>query len=447
MDKKKIGRFIKSLRESKGLTQEKMAEKFSVVISPVAISKWERGECFPDIDSVKDLAAFFNVSTDEIFNGEKINEFDFTGKYFISDPEWIHKQPEGTSLYKIRNEQERIIETRFNELLYTFVDNTISLNEEREFDYLCKTFYRLSEYGQTELGASPAPYKITYSAEWNNDNPNRIVERLKDLKFLIRTKVALMHNSSLDEKFWEAYKFFDYIYRPTFEKFLSMDLLEDKEYACSRLESCYFREKDLLLALTQYFNITHPLGQSGKDNAFINAFGFEYNEEQLTKNAIRTLIKSGAYINTSLISNTEEQTIHINVLKALYENHTRYHKPLLIPVFDGKKYYYFAVDNTEKNRKLAYKDYHGSGLSDKTIEQYEAHLKNSGIYKTETHQLSIGQLPIEQAAKCVINTINKMSLTEYLQCRDDKKTKKLLNELDELTLTQIREKYFTKENT
>lgn len=452
MNKKKTGSFIKSLRESKGLTQEDLVKEFSKfvggidVVSSVTISKWERGECFPDINNIKDLAKFFNVSVDEIFNGEKLNECDFSSIYFISTPEWKHKQSEGANLYKIENEQKLLIEKRFNELLYRLTNNTIGINEEKEFDYLCHTFYRLSEYGQTELGTPPASYIITYSAEWNNDDPNRIIERLKDLKFLIRTKVALMHHSSQNEKFWEAYKFFDYIYKPTFQKFLTIDLLEDNAYAISRLENCYFREKDLLLALTQYFNITHPLAQLDNGKKFIKTFGFEYNEEQLTKNAIRSLIESGACINKALIANTKELIERINILDVLYKNHVKYKKPLLIPVFDGNKYYYFAVENTEKNRALAYKDCSGNGMADDLIQEYETYLKTNGIFKTETSQLNIGLLPIELATKHITTTINKMPLNDYLKDRLQKKTEELLNDIDKLTLSQIREKYFSEEN-
>ena len=109
--------------------------------------------------------------------------------------------------------------------------------------------------------------------------------------------------SSVTISKWERGECFPDINKPTFEKFLTIDLLEDKAYAISRLENCYFREKDLLLALTQYFNITHPLAQLDNGKKFIKTFGFEYNKEQLTKNAIRSLIESGACINKALIAN------------------------------------------------------------------------------------------------------------------------------------------------
>ena len=53
---------ITLLRKQKGLTQEALA--FKLGISRQAISKWETGECEPDISKLKELAKLFNVSID-----------------------------------------------------------------------------------------------------------------------------------------------------------------------------------------------------------------------------------------------------------------------------------------------------------------------------------------------------------------------------------------------
>jgi transcriptional regulator with XRE-family HTH domain len=59
-----IGENIKRLRREKGITQETLADFMHV--SAAAVSKWERGETFPDISMVIPLASYFGVSTDEI---------------------------------------------------------------------------------------------------------------------------------------------------------------------------------------------------------------------------------------------------------------------------------------------------------------------------------------------------------------------------------------------
>lgn len=53
---------IAELRKAKGISQEQLAELLNTTRQ--AVSKWERGESYPDIDRLKDLSAFFNVSID-----------------------------------------------------------------------------------------------------------------------------------------------------------------------------------------------------------------------------------------------------------------------------------------------------------------------------------------------------------------------------------------------
>jgi len=59
-----IGENIKRLRREKNITQEKLAEHLS--ISCQAISKWERGETYPDITFIIPIASYFGVSTDDL---------------------------------------------------------------------------------------------------------------------------------------------------------------------------------------------------------------------------------------------------------------------------------------------------------------------------------------------------------------------------------------------
>ena len=74
-----IGENIKRLRREKNITQEKLAEHLN--ISCQAISKWERGETFPDITLVIPIANYFGVSTDELLgvdnakNEQKIRDY------------------------------------------------------------------------------------------------------------------------------------------------------------------------------------------------------------------------------------------------------------------------------------------------------------------------------------------------------------------------------------
>ena len=67
-----IGANIKRLRTEKNITQEQLSVAMSVTCA--AVSKWERGETFPDITLLQPLAYFFGVTLDELmgYDREKV---------------------------------------------------------------------------------------------------------------------------------------------------------------------------------------------------------------------------------------------------------------------------------------------------------------------------------------------------------------------------------------
>ena len=65
----KIGKFICELRKSQRLTQKDLANKLGV--TDKAVSKWERGLSYPDIELLIPLANILGVSTTELLMGEK----------------------------------------------------------------------------------------------------------------------------------------------------------------------------------------------------------------------------------------------------------------------------------------------------------------------------------------------------------------------------------------
>ncbi|MBR2041265.1 MAG: helix-turn-helix transcriptional regulator [Oscillospiraceae bacterium] len=61
---------LQELRKSKGLTQEELAEV--LYVSRTAVSKWESGRGLPNIDSLKEISAYFSVSIDDLLSADKI---------------------------------------------------------------------------------------------------------------------------------------------------------------------------------------------------------------------------------------------------------------------------------------------------------------------------------------------------------------------------------------
>ena len=90
---------IQELRKQKGLTQEELAEK--LYVSRTAISKWESGRGYPNIESLKAIAKFFSVTVDELLSSGEI--------------------------LTIAEEDNKRKEKRFRDLIYGLLDFSIAM--------------------------------------------------------------------------------------------------------------------------------------------------------------------------------------------------------------------------------------------------------------------------------------------------------------------------------
>lgn len=70
MDRYVTGDVIRSLRESKGLTQEALAQR--IFVSGKAVSKWETGHGYPDVSLLEPLAAALGISVIELLSGQPV---------------------------------------------------------------------------------------------------------------------------------------------------------------------------------------------------------------------------------------------------------------------------------------------------------------------------------------------------------------------------------------
>ena len=90
---------LQELRKQKGLTQEELAA--SLYVSRTAISKWESGRGYPNIESLKDIAKFFSVTVDELLSTDEV--------------------------LTIAEEDSRRKEKHFRDLVYGLLDTCIAL--------------------------------------------------------------------------------------------------------------------------------------------------------------------------------------------------------------------------------------------------------------------------------------------------------------------------------
>lgn len=66
----KLGEKIRSLRKQKNISQEVLAQYLGVSFQ--AVSKWENGDTMPDVTLIPAIAIFFEVSTDELFDFNRL---------------------------------------------------------------------------------------------------------------------------------------------------------------------------------------------------------------------------------------------------------------------------------------------------------------------------------------------------------------------------------------
>ena len=61
---------LKNYRKENNLTQEDLANK--LYVTRQAVSKWETGNNYPDVEKLKDLALLMNTSIDNLISKEEL---------------------------------------------------------------------------------------------------------------------------------------------------------------------------------------------------------------------------------------------------------------------------------------------------------------------------------------------------------------------------------------
>jgi len=75
MDQIQIGKFIAEERKVKKYTQRELADKLG--ISDKTISKWERGNGFPEVSLLLPLCNELEITVNELLSGKRLQEVDY----------------------------------------------------------------------------------------------------------------------------------------------------------------------------------------------------------------------------------------------------------------------------------------------------------------------------------------------------------------------------------
>ena len=78
MDQIAIGKFIAEERKRMGYTQKQLSEKLE--ISDKTVSKWERGNGFPEVSLLLPLCKELDITVNELLSGERVSLEDYQRK-------------------------------------------------------------------------------------------------------------------------------------------------------------------------------------------------------------------------------------------------------------------------------------------------------------------------------------------------------------------------------
>ena len=104
MDAQKFGTFIAQCRKEKSMTQSELAAK--IMVTDKAVSRWERGKGFPDINLLLPVAEALEVSVLELMHSERQKE---KAQLFQDDTAIVHLMENAVEMNKQNKQQDRII--------------------------------------------------------------------------------------------------------------------------------------------------------------------------------------------------------------------------------------------------------------------------------------------------------------------------------------------------
>ena len=135
-----LGEKIKEARKKCVLSQEQLAEKMNV--SRSAIAKWETDKGLPDLDNLKMLSSFLNVSVDYLLDDGKTVE-----EYVTREPYKLSDYGKGSK----KKKKDRVIREKFPDAeIHTLLGKLKLTKSEKVIDNLLG-FFTDAPFGMPDL--------------------------------------------------------------------------------------------------------------------------------------------------------------------------------------------------------------------------------------------------------------------------------------------------------
>ncbi|MBQ8234171.1 MAG: helix-turn-helix transcriptional regulator [Bacilli bacterium] len=128
-----MSEFILSLRKEKGYTQKFLAEKLNVTVQ--AVSKWETGKNYPDVDLYIPICELFGITITELIQGRRIS------------PEELSEETAETIVETVSTGQKKIKYSIitcmcivFSIITISFIINSYKINAQKLGDLISFTY-------------------------------------------------------------------------------------------------------------------------------------------------------------------------------------------------------------------------------------------------------------------------------------------------------------------
>lgn len=191
----KLGEKIKLLRKQKNISQEVLANYLGVSFQ--AVSKWENGSTMPDVAMIPAIAAFFKVSTDELFDF-KLYETEKNIEAIIDE----HSKYWDTD----KKKAEQIIRNGLkqypgNDILLNCLIGVLSLPEQSdEIIAIAKSLVECTKYDDVRFDA----YRIMAEAYKSKGEYQMVKSTIDNIPELYFSKLEIMAQLLEDNDMYEA---------------------------------------------------------------------------------------------------------------------------------------------------------------------------------------------------------------------------------------------------
>ena len=374
MNKKVIGKFLKSLREEKKMSQNKLAkeleslEKTGIEIPTTMISNWETGKSLPSLDNMKLLCDVYDITIDELLSGERFSDEIFMKKYALANFDGGEQEEVaaelGYILYDRSIYETYLIKSKIKEAAAKIIDGSMSPSEEAEFIFLVHNFYENKK--ETIAGLLEAIREL------------KRFDREEERRWELR-KILIPGESLKFDFGWYDYRSFDDD-DITRESFTELDPWEKDKLLSDVARGALYKYSDSDQFLDSW--------DSWHDEPF------DYGKE-LSK-VVRFYIANGAMVNDVFKRQMKTTNGRVNNLAVYLEYKRKWIDPLTVKVEENGEITVYSVENNEWNqlfvryfdsivkplREIGYDDekiFEFSGKEWPEVEILEAKAKSVGI--------------------------------------------------------------------